>query len=329
VKIFVTGGAGYIGAATAQAFLDAGHQVIVFDDLSKGYRAAVPTGAHFIEGSLADRPALSTALSTHQPDAVAHFAALIEAGESMQDPGKYFDNNVTNSLNLLRAMTAHNITRMVFSSTAGVYASKATPIEEGDTIAPANAYAETKLMIERMLYWYHTVHGLSAIALRYFNACGAILRDGEARHGEAHQPETHLIPLTLQVALGQREKLYVFGSDYPTPDGTCIRDYVHIADLAEAHVLALDALNGPLFTVYNLGNGHGYSIRQVLATARRVTGHPIPAENAPRRPGDAPALVASSQKIKEELGWQPRYPSLEAIIRTAWQWHSSHPQGWA
>ncbi|MGF1506464.1 MAG: UDP-glucose 4-epimerase GalE [Anaerolineae bacterium] len=328
MKIFVTGGAGYIGSAATAHFLQAGHQVIVYDSLVKGHRAAVPADATFIEADLSDSAALGAAFAAHQPDAVAHFAAFIEAGESMRDPGAFFQNNVANSVNLLNTMMAHNVERIVFSSTAAVYASKETPISEDDPLGPSNVYAESKLMIEKMLRWYHQVHGLRVCMLRYFNACGAMLDEaGTALRGEAHQPETHLIPITLQVALGQREKLFIFGSDYPTRDGTCIRDYVHIEDLASAHVLALDALAEHGCLTYNLGNGRGYSIREVVEVARSVTGHPIPAEDAARRPGDPPALVASSRRIQQELGWAPRYPELEQIITTAWAWHRSHPNG--
>ncbi len=329
MKILVTGGAGYIGSATAAYFLDAGHEVIVYDNLVRGHREAVPEQAAFVLGDVGDRDALDQAFETYQPDAVAHFAAFIEAGESMQKPGIYFQNNVANAITLLEAMNDHGVKKMVFSSTAAVYASKNSPLSEDDPIDPANAYGETKLMIERMLYWYNKVHGLRYCVLRYFNACGAMLDgDGKVLRGEAHQPETHLIPLTLQVPLGQREKLYIFGSDYPTPDGTCVRDYIHIEDLASAHVLALDALDTYETMTYNLGNGAGYSINEVLGVAREVTGHPIPAIPSDRRPGDGAVLIASSEKINDELGWTPRFPNLKDIIATAWAWHHTHPQGY-
>ncbi len=329
MKILVVGGAGYIGSATAAHFMQAGHDVVVYDSLVSGYRPAVPEGAVFVQGDLADRAALDAAFDSHQPDAVAHFAAFIEAGESMRLPGKYFRNNTANTINLLDAMAAHGVDRIVFSSTAGVYAGQDEPLAEDAPLGPTNVYAETKLMIERMLGWYHQVHGLRYCALRYFNACGAMLNgSGQPLRGEAHQPETHLIPLLLQVALGQREKLYLFGNDYPTPDGTCIRDYIHVDDLADAHVLALDALADAPALTYNLGNGRGYSNREVVEIARQVTGRPIPVEDAPRRPGDAASLVASAAKIRRELGWEPRTPALEDIIESAWAWHRTHPHGY-
>jgi UDP-glucose 4-epimerase len=323
VNILVTGGAGYIGSVTTRVLLEAGHTVVVYDNLCHGYRAAVPPGAAFIQGDLHDRAALDAALEEHEPEAVVHFAAFIEAGESMQNPGKFFRNNVAGSLNLLEAMVAHGVNRLVFSSTAAVYAASDTLLTESSHIEPANCYGETKLMIERMLAWYHLIHGLRYAALRYFNASG-----GMPDQGEAHRPETHLIPLVLQVALGQREHVSIFGADYPTPDGTCIRDYIHIVDLAQAHVLALDALDNRETMTYNLGNGAGYSVRQVIEVARQVTGHPIPAVKAPRRPGDAPRLVASSEAIRRDLGWSPRFPALRQIVESAWEWAHSHPNGY-
>jgi UDP-glucose 4-epimerase len=329
VRILVTGGAGYIGSATAAHLLAAGHEVIVYDNLSRGYREAVPPGATFVLGDVGDDAALDQVFEMYRPDGVAHFAAFIEAGESMQKPGRYFRNNVVNSLRLLEAMARHNATRMVFSSTAAVYASKDAPLSEDNPLDPANVYGETKLMIERMLHWYHQVHGLRYCALRYFNAGGAMLDDeGRAIRGEAHRPETHLIPQVLQVPLGQREALHLFGSDYNTPDGTCIRDYIHIEDLASAHVLALDALGEREVMIYNLGNGRGYSNRQVIEVAREVSGHPIPVIGTERRPGDATILVASPQRIENELGWQPRFPHLRDIIASAWEWHRTHPHGY-
>jgi UDP-glucose 4-epimerase len=329
VKILVTGGAGYIGSATAAHLLAAGHEVIVYDNLSRGYREAVPPSATFVLGDMGDAAALDQVFEMYRPDGVAHFAAFIEAGESMQKPGRYFRNNVVNSLRLLEAMVRHNVARMVFSSTAAVYASKDAPLSEDDPLDPANVYGETKLMIERMLHWYHQVHGLRYCALRYFNAGGAMLDDeGRAIRGEAHRPETHLIPQVLQVPLGQREALHLFGSDYDTPDGTCIRDYIHIEDLASAHVLALDALDEREVVICNLGNGRGYSNRQVIEVAREVSGHPIPVIETGRRPGDATILVASSHRIENELGWQPRFPHLRDIIASAWEWHRTHPHGY-
>lgn len=329
MRVLVVGGAGYIGSVTAAHLLKAGHEVIVYDSLVRGYREAVPEEATFVEGDLGDRKALDAAFEAHRPDAVMHFAAFIEAGESMQKPGVYFRNNVCNSLELLEAMVAHDVGRMIFSSTAAVYASKDTPLEEDDPLGPSNAYGETKLMIERMLHWYHEVYGLRYCALRYFNACGAMVdEEGRAVRGEAHRPESHLIPLLLQVPLGQREALYLFGTDYPTPDGTCIRDYIHVEDLAAAHVLALEALDSREVMIYNVGNGRGYSNREVIAVAREVTGHPIPIVETDRRPGDAPILVASAEKLRAELGWEPRYPDLKQIIATAWEWHRTHPYGY-
>lgn len=329
MHILVTGGAGYIGSTTAAAFIQAGHQVTIFDNLSRGFRAAVPDGATFVHGDLADRAALNVLFQVGKFDAVAHFAALIEAGESMQKPELYFRANVVYSQHLLEAMLAHNVHRLVFSSTAAVYASKNGPLNEDDPYGPANVYGETKLMIEQMVRWYHKIHGLKYAILRYFNACGAPLDpDGHIRRGENHQPETHLIPLTLQVPLGQRHQIAIYGTDYPTHDGTCIRDYVHVSDLASAHVLAVGALDQRGEMTYNLGNGQGYSVREVIETARAVTGHAIPASETARRPGDAPTLVASAEKINDELGWVPRFPDLKSIIASAWEWHSHHPNGY-
>ncbi|MBN1200463.1 MAG: UDP-glucose 4-epimerase GalE [Anaerolineae bacterium] len=330
MHILVTGGAGYVGSATAAHFLAAGHTVTVFDSLVKGHRAAVPDGAAFVKGDLGDPAALDVLLQTTQFDAVAHFAAFIEAGESMQRPGKYFYNNVANTNNLLQAVTRYGIKRLIFSSSAGVYASKDAPLSEDDPVGPASVYGETKLMIERMLNWYNRVAGLQFAALRYFNACGAMLdSDGTPIRGEDHHPETHLIPLTLQVPLGQRDAIYIFGTDYDTPDGSCIRDYVHIEDLASAHVLALEALgNGRERMIYNLGNGRGYSVREVVDVAREVTGRDFPAIETDRRPGDAAMLIASSELINDELGWEPRFPDLHDIIQTAWTWHTARPRGY-
>lgn len=330
MHVLVIGGAGYVGSATAAYFLAAGHRVTVFDSLVKGHRAAIPAGAEFIRGDLADRTALDILFQTTPVDAVAHFAAYIEAGESMTLPGKYFRNNVANTNNLLEAMGRHGVDKLIFSSTAGVYASQDTPLREDDPIGPASVYGESKLMIEHMLRWYHATLGLKYAALRYFNACGAMLdANGQPLRGEDHHPETHLIPLTLQVPLGQRDAIYIFGTDYNTPDGTCIRDYVHIEDLASAHVLALEALgNGRETMTYNLGNGTGYSVKEVIDVARDVTGIDFPAIETERRPGDADRLVASSARIQSDLGWEPRYPDLNEIITSAWKWHTTHPHGY-
>ncbi len=323
MHVFLTGGAGYIGGATAEALLAAGHTVTVFDNLSRGYRAAVPPGAEFVLGDIGDRAALRAALSSASFDVVFHFAALIEAGESMEKPELYFRNNVAYSHNVIEAAMQAGCRRFVLSSTAAVYASSAQPLREESALGPANTYGETKLMIERMLHWYQQVHGLRYAALRYFNACGAL-----PGRGEAHQPETHLIPRVLQVALGQRERIQLYGSDYSTPDGSCIRDYIHIADLTQAHLLAATELAQRETAVYNLGTGAGYSNREIITIAREVTGHPIRVEAAPRRAGDATRLVASAKKIRSELGWKPEHSALENILATAWDWHRNHPRGY-
>ena len=324
MNIFLTGGAGYIGSAAAASLLGAGHKVTIYDSLITGHAGAVPAGARFVQADLADHGTLAKALHSEKYDAIMHFAAFIEAGESMQNPGKYFHNNFALSLNLIEEMVQANIPRFVLSSTAAVYSSSDAPLTEDAPLGPSNVYGQTKLMIEETLRWYHRIFGLKFAALRYFNAAGAV-----PDRGEAHQPESHLIPLVLQVALGQREAIHVYGNDYPTPDGTCIRDYIHIADLIEAHLLALQALDDQDSLVYNLGNGAGYSVREVIATAREVTGQPIPEIDSPRRPGDAPRLVASSDKIREELGWLPAYPEIDQIIASAWEWHSTHPEGYS
>jgi UDP-glucose 4-epimerase len=323
MNIFITGGAGYIGSATAEGLLEAGHSVTVYDSLVTGYRAAVPEGANFIQTDLGDTAALTAALTAQKYTAVMHFAAFIEAGESMKDPGKFFKNNLANSLQLIEIARSAGVKRFVLSSTAAVYASNDAPLTEESSIEPANAYGFTKLAIEQALEWYRRIHGLHFAALRYFNACGAM-----PGRGEAHQPESHLIPLVLKVALGQKDTANIFGTDYPTPDGTCIRDYIHIADLVSAHLLALEALDECDRLVYNLGNGNGYSVREVVETARQVTGEPIPVHETERRPGDAPRLVASSEKIQRELGWTPRHPDLTDIVTSAWDWHRTHPNGY-
>lgn len=323
MKILVTGGAGYIGGTVAQALLEAGHDVTVFDNLSNGYVEAIPQGATFVEGDVRDQDTLQWVMAGAGFEAVLHFAALIEAGESMIDPARFFENNVTGSHRLIAAAAAHGIPRFVFSSTAGVYASQDEPLTESAPLGPSSVYGETKLMVEHILSWYQRVHGLHYAALRYFNAAGAI-----PGRGEAHQPESHLIPLVLQVALGQRDKILIFGDDYPTPDGTCVRDYIHIRDLASAHLLALDALEESPVLTFNLGNGAGYSVREVIEAAREVTGHPIPAEVAPKRPGDAARLVADAGKIRAALGWEPCVPDIQGILESAWQWHRDHPAGY-
>ena len=323
MNILVTGGAGYIGSATAEALLTAGHSVTVYDSLATGYRAAVPDNATFIQADLSDSQALIEALTKTNFDAVMHFAASIEAGESMKDPGRFYYNNLTNALALIETAVRAGVKRFVLSSTAAVYRSSDEPLTEESPLGPTNVYGHTKLMVEQALDWYRQIHGLHFAALRYFNACGA-----SNGRGEAHQPETHLIPLVLRVPLGEREAAQIYGTDYPTPDGTCIRDYVHIADLASAHLLALEGLSERDRLVYNLGSGNGYSVREVIETARQVTGHLIPVKELPRRAGDSARLVASSDKIKRELGWEPEHDDLVKIISSAWEWHKSHPNGY-
>ena len=323
MNIFVTGGAGYIGSAAAQALLNAGHSVTIYDSLVTGHRAAIPEGARFIQADLGDEETLKTALETEEYMAVMHFAASIEAGDSMKAPGKFFKNNLANTLQLIETAQCTGVKQFVLSSTAAVYASNEAPLIEESPIDPANVYGFTKLAVEQTLEWYRRIHGLHFATLRYFNACGAL-----PGRGEAHQPESHLIPLVLKVALGQMHAVSIFGTDYPTPDGTCIRDYIHIEDLVSAHLLALEALGERDRLVYNLGNGNGYSVREVIEAARHVTGRPIPADETQRRPGDPPRLVASSEKIRSELGWIPRHPDLNDIITSAWEWHRSHPNGY-
>src|SRR5579862_3600638 len=322
MRILVTGGAGYIGGTVAGLLTSLGHKPIVLDNLGHAKRELIPSGVDFIEADLADRDALEQiftgAKANHQPiDAVLHFAALIEAGESMIHPEHFFRNNTASTLTLLEAMLAKGVQRLVFSSTAAVYGEpESTPILEDAPLRPTNAYGESKLLVEQMLNWMNRVHGFRYASLRYFNVAGAI----EGR-GEANEPESHIIPLILDVALGRRKDIKVFGQDYPTPDGTCIRDYIHVQDLARAHSLALEALKDKDRLIYNLGNGVGFSVREVIEAARRVTGHPIPVEECPRRPGDPAVLIASSDKIGAELGWKPEYSTLDTIIESAWKWH--------
>ena len=317
MKVLITGGAGYIGGTVTRLLLSRGHQVTVFDNLCHSKRLAVPHEAAFVEGDVADRTLLEKTLKDGRFDGVMHFAALIEAGESMQRPEIYFRNNTVASLTLLEAMVATGHDRLVFSSTAACYGEpESTPILEDARLKPTNPYGESKLLVEQMLGWMNAIHGLRYASLRYFNVAGAI--EG---YGEAHEPESHLIPLILDVALGRREKIKIFGQDYPTPDGTCIRDYIHVEDLAEAHLLALDALEQRSRVIYNIGNGQGFTVREVIESARRVTGKPIAVEECPRRPGDPAVLVASSEKIKAELGWKPRFAELDKIVASAWGWH--------
>jgi len=322
VKILVTGGAGYIGGTVAQLLLERGHSVVVYDNLCHGQRSMVPAGATFVEGDVADSKRLEDLFASDSFAGVMHFAALIEAGESMQRPEIYFRNNTAATLGLLEAMLKRNLKRLVFSSTAAVYGEPvSTPIVEDAALCPTNAYGESKLLVEHMLSWIHRVHGLRYASLRYFNVAGAI-----PGRGEAHEPESHLIPLILDVALGRRKSIKIFGQDYPTPDGTCVRDYIHVKDLAEAHLLAFQALDGHDRMIYNLGNGRGFSVREVVDSARRVTGHPIPVEELPRRLGDPAVLIASSAKIGTDLGWQPKYTQLDDIVLSAWEWHQQRYQ---
>ncbi len=316
MRVIVTGGAGYIGSTTVRSLLKSGHEVLVFDDLSNGRRSAVPADAMFVRGDVANRSLLDSTMKDFLPQAVFHFAASIEAGESMKQPVKYFRNNTASTLTVLEAMRSNGVNKLVFSSTAALYGNpERIPIEESDALKPTNVYGESKLLVEQMLAWVHRIHGFRYASLRYFNAAGS---DGES--GETHEPESHLIPLILQTAAGKRESISIFGTDYATPDGTCIRDFVHVADLADAHVRALDALDSRERLIYNLGSGRGFSVRQVIESARRITGQPIKVVERPRRPGDPAVLVASSAKIRSELGWVPQHPHLDGIIASAWNW---------
>jgi UDP-glucose 4-epimerase len=324
MRVLVTGGAGYIGSAVADRLLQTGHSVTVLDNLSKGRQQAVPAAADFVLADTGDAQILDSIFQAGHFDAVLHFAAFIEAGESVVSPEIYFDNNSAKALTLLRAVLKHKVPRFVFSSTAAVYGEpRRIPITEDDPLEPTNPYGESKLVVERMLAWFHRCQGLRYASLRYFNAAGAT-----ADRGEAHNPETHLIPLVLQVALGQREAISIYGTDYPTKDGTCIRDYIHIDDLAAAHLLALDGLAEHEQLICNLGSGSGFSVREVIDIARKVTGKIIPAIEAPRRAGDPAVLVASSEKIKRVLGWNPQHSDIEAIVGSAWEWHRAHPRGY-
>lgn len=323
MKILVTGGAGYIGSVVAEQLIAAGESVVVFDNLSQGHQAAVHPGAVFVRGELADRSAVDAVMSEHRPDAVMHFASKTLVGESMQKPFLYIGDNVTNGLNLLRSVAEHGVKRFILSSTANLFDQpERVPIDETERIVPGSPYGESKFILERLLHWMDRIYGVRFACLRYFNAAGAT-----AQRGEDHDPELHLIPIVLQVALGKRAKVSIFGDDYATPDGTCVRDYIHVVDLAQAHILALRALDqGSRF--YNLGNGAGYSVREVIETARQITGKPIAAEVGPRRAGDPAVLVAASDKIRKELGWKPQHPQIRDIIDTAWRWHQANPDGY-
>lgn len=325
MNILVTGGAGYIGSIVTEELVKQGDKVVVFDNLYYGHRAAVHPEAIFVEGDLAERAAVKSLFDTYAIEAVMHFASYTLVGESMEQPFKYLGDNVTNGLNLLQAAVAHGARRFILSSTANLFEDpERMPIDEQERIVPGSPYGESKNILERILHWLDRVYGFRYAALRYFNAAGASPSGGR---GEDHDPETHLIPLTLQVALGQREKVTIFGADYPTHDGTCVRDYIHVADLAQAHILALRALDQGSRT-YNLGNTQGHTVKEVIETCRQVSGHPIPAEIGPRRPGDPAVLIASSEKIRRELGWEPRYPGLQTIVEHAWEWHRTHPRGY-
>ncbi|MDY0018896.1 MAG: UDP-glucose 4-epimerase GalE [Anaerolineae bacterium] len=323
MKILVTGGAGYIGSVVTEQLIEAGESVVVFDNLSQGHRDAVHPQAAFVQSDLGDRAAVDGAFAEHRPDAVMHFAARSLVGESMQQPFLYLRDNVVNGLNLLQSAVEHGVRRFILSSTANLFdAPERIPIAEDERLVPGSPYGESKYILERYLYWLDRLYDFRYAALRYFNAAGA-----SEERGEDHHPETHLIPLVLQVALGKRASIKIFGDDYPTRDGTCVRDYIHLFDLAQAHILALRALDRGS-CVYNLGNGAGYSVKEVIETAREVTGHPIPAEVAPRRAGDPATLIASSEAIRRDLGWEPQHPDLRSIVESAWRWHRAHPEGY-
>ena len=327
MAILVLGGAGYIGSHTVYELIAAGRDVVVADNLLTGFRAAVHPKARFYEADIRDQAAMDRLFETERIEGVIHFAASSQVGESMTNPLKYYDNNLCGTTALLEAMVAHGVDKIVFSSTAATYGEpERVPILETDATCPTNCYGETKLAMEKLMAWVSRAHGLRYVALRYFNACGA---HPSGLIGEAHNPETHLIPLILQVPNGQRSEISIFGGDYPTRDGTCVRDYIHVTDLAQAHILALDYLMaGGENNVFNLGNGVGFTVREVIDVARRVTGHPIPAQPQPRRAGDPAQLVASSEKAKTVLGWKPQYADLDTIVSTAWAWHKAHPHGY-
>ena len=321
MKILVVGGAGYIGSVCTEVLLDEKHDVAIFDNLSEGHRKAVDQRAEFIEGDLSDRKTVTALLGKLRPDAVMHFAANALVGESMANPSKYFRNNICNGLNLLDAMVETGTRRLVFSSTCATFGPpEKLPIDEETPQRPINPYGDSKLAFEKILHWYGEIHALRFVALRYFNAAGA-----SARFGEDHRTETHLIPNVLKVALGEKEHVEIYGTDYETPDGTCIRDYIHILDLARAHILALGSEKNAF---YNLGTGGGSSVREVIEAAGAVTGKKIAVVEKPRRPGDPPRLVASSEKIRRELGWVPQFQSLPKILESAWQWHQKFPRGY-
>jgi len=321
MRIFLTGGAGYIGSVCSELLLNEGHEVAIFDNLSEGHRRAVDSRANFVRGDLTDRLQIEAALSSTRPDAVMHFAAYALVPESMRDPSKYFRNNIANGLNLLDAVVARGVQRIIFSSTCAIFGPpERVPIDETAHPRPVSPYGESKLAFEKILRWYDEIHALKFVSLRYFNAAGAT-----ENLGEDHRPETHLIPNVLKVALGQSPNVEIYGTDYETPDGTCIRDYIHIVDLARAHILALGAAASGF---YNLGTGGGSSVREVIAACRKITGRKIETIEKPRRLGDPPRLIASSEKIKKEVGWQPQFQSLDAIVESAWKWHLKFPDGY-
>jgi UDP-glucose 4-epimerase len=325
MRTLVTGGAGYVGSHTVLALIDAGHEVTVLDNLRQGHRQAVPAGVPLVEADLADAQHLEAVLADGPWDAVFHFAALSLVGESMADPFLYFRENAVLGMRLAEACVRHGVPRFVLSSTAALFGTpQRIPIDETEAVDPGSPYGESKLMIERTLHWAGRIHGLRSACLRYFNAAGA---DPAGRAGEDHTPETHLIPLVIDAALGRRPEIAVFGTDYPTPDGTCIRDYIHVSDLAQAHLCALTQLDTHSVT-YNLGNGAGHSVLEVIAAVERVGGRPVPVRHAPRRAGDPAALVAAANKLRAETGWTPRHAALDDIVQTAWAWREAHPRGY-
>lgn len=325
MRILVTGGAGYIGSHTLQQVLAAGHEAWAYDNLNKGHRGAVPEG-RLVVGDLHDTEHLAATLKQHKIDAVMHFAAFALVGESVEDPQLYYNNNIAGGISLANAMLKADVKRIVFSSTTATYGvPEQVPIRETEDQRPINPYGFSKFVFEKLLEDYAHAYGWGYAALRYFNAAGAS-EDGTI--GEDHTPESHIIPLVLQVALGQRDKIFIFGDDYPTPDGTCIRDYVHVLDLASAHLLALEKLEDGTAIKVNLGTGRGNSVQEIIQACRQISGHPIPSEVSPRRPGDPPELIADASLANEVLGWTPKYTDIEEIIRTAWNWHRSHPNGY-
>ncbi len=324
MKVLVTGGAGYIGSVAVDALLAAGHEVAVLDNLYQGHRAAVNPQTAFFETDLADKAAVDRVLAEVSPDSIMHFAAYTLVGESVETPFKYLGESVANAVNLISSAVDHGVERFIFSSTANLFDEpERMPIAADERIVPGSPYGESKFFIERILYWAHRTKGLRYACLRYFNAAGCT-----ATKGEDHDPETHLIPLVIQVALGQRPSIKIFGDDYPTPDGTCVRDYIHVEDIASAHLLALDALREREVLHYNLGNGSGFSVKEVVETVRAVSGREIPAEATPRRAGDPAILIADSTRIREELGWTPKHADLRSIVQSAWDWHLAHPEGY-